>query len=319
MDLVPNVPHLHLLLNHVPTIGTVIGLGLFLLSLVRRNDHLKHASLEVFFLVALLTLPAYLSGVAAEGSIEGRPGVSEATIDVHHDAALLAFVLMQLTGAVAWLALWQFRRRSRPAPGTLSAVLLLAVVTVAFMARAATLGGEIRHPEIVVAEGATTEPATIPGTGWLTKASIQGVVTNVPWVWPAAESLHFLGLCLVFGILLVVNLRLIGAMKAIPFAALHRLLPWGILGFGLNLVTGMVFFISTPEQYTANVPFYWKISFMMIAGANFLYLTVFDKTWALEPGGDARLADKAIAASSICLWIGVIYFGRMLPFIGNAF
>ena len=47
--------------------------------------------------------------------------------------------------------------------------------------------------------------------------------------------------------------------------------------------------------------------------------TVFDKIWALEPGEDAAFLDKAIAASAIGAWFGVIYWGRMLPFLGNAF
>ena len=61
-----NLPHLHLLMNHVPTVGTVVALGLFILSLARRSEHLKHAALEVFFLIALATLPVYLTGVAAQ-------------------------------------------------------------------------------------------------------------------------------------------------------------------------------------------------------------------------------------------------------------
>lgn len=317
MDLVSlvNPAHLHLLLNHVPTVGTVIGVGLLLLSLVRKNEHLKHVSLEVFFIVALATLPAYLTGVAAQASVEGREGVTQAFIDLHHDAALAAFVLMNITGAFAWLALWQFRRRSQPARWAMSVVLLLAVLTVSVMARAATLGGEIRHPEIRVEDAA---PA-VPGAGWLTKAGITWLVTENPWVWPAAETLHFIGLCLTFGILGFVNLRLMGVMKGIPFAAVHRLLPWGMLGFGINLMTGMMFFISTSEQYTQNGPFYWKMLFLMIAGANFLYLTVVDKAWTLRAGEDSHVFDKAIAVSAIVLWIGVIYWGRMLPFLGNAF
>ena len=59
-----NAPHLHLILNHVPTIGTAIALGLLLLSLLRRQEPLRRVSLEVFYVLALLTLPAYLSGVA---------------------------------------------------------------------------------------------------------------------------------------------------------------------------------------------------------------------------------------------------------------
>ena len=315
LETMVNAAHLHLLLNHVPTVGTVIGIGLLLLSLVRRNEHLKHVSLEVFFLVALATLPAYLTGVAAQAAIEGREGVTQAIIDLHHDAALAAFILMQITGGFAWLALWQFRRRTAPAGWALPVVLLLAVLTVSVMARAATLGGEIRHQEIRVEEAT---PA-VPGAAWLTKAGVQWLVTENPWVWPAAETLHFLGLCLTFGILGLVNLRLMGVMKGIPFAAVHRLLPWGLLGFGINLATGMLFFISTSEQYTANGPFYWKMLFLMLAGGNFLYLTVVDKAWTLAAGQDSHVFDKAIAVSAILLWFGVIYWGRMLPFIGNAF
>ena len=59
-----NAPHLHLILNHVPTIGSAIALGLLLLGLLRRQEALTRVSLEVFYVVALLTLPAYLSGVA---------------------------------------------------------------------------------------------------------------------------------------------------------------------------------------------------------------------------------------------------------------
>ena len=316
---VVNVAHAHLLLNHVPTIGTVIGLGMFCLALFRRSDQLRHASLEVFFLSALLTLPTYVSGVAAQTSIQGLPDVSEASIQAHHDAALLAFVLMQLTGAAAWLALWQVRRTLRPAFLTSSAVVLFSVLTVASMARAATVGGEIRHPEILSETAAVEQLVTVRTTGWLTSGSIETFVNEYRWAWPVAEIFHFVGLSLALGVLLILNLRLLGAMKRVPFAALHGLLPWGMLGLGINLVTGMLFFIAASSQYIQNVPFYFKIGFLVIAGANFLYLTVFDRTWALEPGDDTRLAEKVVAALAIVLWVGIIYWGRMLPFIGNAF
>ena len=94
---IPNIPHLHLLMNHVPTVGTVVALGLLLLAFVRRNDHLKHVSLEVFFLLALVTLPVYLTGLAAQAAITGRPDVSAEAIAAHHDGALLAFIFMEIT------------------------------------------------------------------------------------------------------------------------------------------------------------------------------------------------------------------------------
>ena len=91
-----------------------------------------------------------------------------------------------------------------------------------------------------------------------------------------------------------------------------------LAGFSINLVTGMVFFIATPTQYTTNVAFYWKIVFMLLAGINVLYLT-FDESWALPEGVDAPLTAKVVAGARIFLWLGVIFFGRMLPFIGNSF
>ena len=104
-----------------------------------------------------------------------------------------------------------------------------------------------------------------------------------------------------------------------PFAALHRLLPWAMLGFAVNLVTGMLFVIAAADQYIANTPFFWKIGFLMVAGANLLYLTVYDRIWELKAGQDPVLVDRAVAMSAVAVWMGVIYAGRMLPFLGNAF
>ena len=87
----------------------------------------------------------------------------------------------------------------------------------------------------------------------------------------------------------------------------------------MNLITGMLFFIAAANQYTQNVAFYWKVAFLLGAGAHFLYLTVFSKTWGLKIGEEAAALDKLVAMTGIGLWVGVIYWGRMLPFIGNAF
>jgi hypothetical protein len=58
---------------------------------------------------------------------------------------------------------------------------------------------------------------------------------------------------------------------------------------------------------------------MMIAGINAIYLTLFDEPWALQAGDEAPLRGKVIAASVVALWIGVIFCGIMLPFLGSAF
>ena len=95
-----------------------------------------------------------------------------------------------------------------------------------------------------------------------------------------------------------------------------------MIGFVINLSTGLVFFIGNPDQYISNVAFGWKLAFMAVAGLNVLvfYATgLFRKVENLGPGEDAPLAAKVIAATSLVCWFGVLYMGRMLPYIGNSF
>src|SRR3954471_8632082 len=101
-----NLAHLHLLLNHFPTVGFGSGIGLFVLSFFLKNDVLKQLGLAMMFVMALVAIPVYETGVAAAETISGIPGVSTTFIAAHEDAALLAFVFMEITGAVAWLELW---------------------------------------------------------------------------------------------------------------------------------------------------------------------------------------------------------------------
>ena len=313
-----NLAHVHLLLNHFPTVGFGVGLGLLLVSVIAKHDDLKRISLGIVFVIALLALPVYFSGNAAQDAVKTLPGVSESLIATHQDAALLAFVFMEMSGLVAWFALWEFRRTSRAARWSTFA-LLFSIVTFALMARAANMGGEIRHPEIRSSEETTAGGSTADfQPNWLKSASIvkSFVVTN-RWVWPASETFHFIGLCLLFGVVLIVNLRMLGIIKNVAFAALHRLLPWGMLGFGINAITGMLFFVANPGQYTRNTAFHWKIAFVLLAGVTALYPTIFEEAWALRAEDEPPMSAKLVAVGSILLWAGVIFFGRMLPYIGS--
>ena len=89
--------HLHLLLNHVPTVGTAAALALLLLALFRRDEPLKMAGLEVIFVIALLAMPVYMTGVAAQHKIRGMSGVSDTAMAIHQDAALIGFTVYRTT------------------------------------------------------------------------------------------------------------------------------------------------------------------------------------------------------------------------------
>jgi hypothetical protein len=316
-----SLDHLHLLLNHVPTVGAAAALGLLLLAYVRRNEHLTHVGLEALYVVALLTLPAYISGAGAYRELRNAPGVSDIAVRLHQDVALWGFIWIELAGFVAWLALWQTRRHGRAARGLVAASTLLLLVSIVIMGRAGNLGGEIRHPEIRAVAQTEADAKALDAEAAAERfvaAAISRFVVYSTWASPAGETVHFLGMSLSIGVLLAVNLRILGVMRQVPFTHLHRLLPWGMLGLGANLITGMMFFIGTPAQYIGNVPFYWKLALLMAAGANYLYLTVSRSIWVGDEGG-FNLADKAMAVSSIVSWLGILYAGRMLPFLGNAF
>ncbi len=136
------------------------------------------------------------------------------------------------------------------------------------------------------------------------------------WGWPFCETMHFLGLSILIGTIGMFDLRLLGMGRRIPIGALHKLVPWGVSGYVIALITGIMFLATEPDQYIFNSAFHWKVLFMAVAGLNMVtfYLFVFRRVKSLGGGEDAEFPAKVIGALSLFLWIGVIVFGRMLTF-----
>ncbi len=136
------------------------------------------------------------------------------------------------------------------------------------------------------------------------------------WAWPIAESLHFLGLCLLVGCVGTFDLRVLGLAKGVPIAAMHRFIKWGLLGFAINLSTGMMFLLTEPDQYIYNPSFHFKLLFLTIAGVNAatLYLSSSRHVFGDRATLDAPRHMKVIAAISLCALLGVIIGGRLLTF-----
>jgi len=153
---------------------------------------------------------------------------------------------------------------------------------------------------------------------WSTLGSIHIVrpFMTSAWGWPICESLHFVGLSMLIGCVGTFDLRLVGMAKRVPIAAMHRLIPWGIAGFVINVITGSMFLVTAPDQYIYNPSFHFKILFMIIAGINVavFYLAAFGQVKTLGSGVQAPLFARVIGGASLFLWTGVIVFGRMLTF-----
>ena len=160
-----------------------------------------------------------------------------------------------------------------------------------------------------------------PFADWLKGTALSAAIVHYPWVWPLCEIVHFFGLTMVIGIVGFFDLRLMGFMKRVPVGAAKDLMPVAIVGFALNLITGATFFIGAPEQYVHNIAWWAKVSCLVLAGLNAMCFEILvgPRTIALGAGEDTPLAAKAVGALSLASWLGVLYWGRMLPFIGNAF
>jgi uncharacterized membrane protein len=160
-----NLAHVHLMLNHVPVLGSIFALLLLGAALVRKSIELQKVGLVVLVLVAVAALPVYFTGEPAEEVVEHYPGVSEAMIEQHQDAAKLATVGIEVVGLIALSGLW-FSRRSRANPRPfVTASLILGLVVAGLMLWVANLGGQIHHPEIRSNAGAAADQRNIERHG----------------------------------------------------------------------------------------------------------------------------------------------------------
>jgi uncharacterized membrane protein YeaQ/YmgE (transglycosylase-associated protein family) len=151
-----NAAHVHLLLHHVPVLGTVFGVLLLAVARMRRSDELVRTGLGFFILLAVIAIVVQLTGDAAEDLVKNLQGISEATIERHEESAFIATIVLGLFGAMAAAALLAFRRRALPRWLAMAA-LILSLVPTGFMAWTANLGGQIRHTEIQGAAPAGAE------------------------------------------------------------------------------------------------------------------------------------------------------------------
>jgi Family of unknown function (DUF6644) len=138
------------------------------------------------------------------------------------------------------------------------------------------------------------------------------------------ESLHFICMALLVGIVGVFDLRLLGMAKRLPVAPLQRLMPWALLGFVLSLGTGVVFIAANPRQYLAplSLSFVAKMFFILLACLNVLlfYASGLKRVAdGVGAGEDAPMGAKVSACVSLFLWVGVMYWGRVLQFFGKSF
>jgi hypothetical protein len=154
---------------------------------------------------------------------------------------------------------------------------------------------------------------------WLQATSVSvALQAEVAWLWPICETIHFMGLGLFMGVVGFFDLRLMGVVKRVSMKAVTDLLPWGILGLVVNVITGVIFLVSQPVQYSNSTAWWAKFLCLVVAGVNIVvFETMFrERANTLQAGEEPPLSLRLLGGISLAAWFGVLYFGRMMPYIG---
>jgi hypothetical protein len=153
---------------------------------------------------------------------------------------------------------------------------------------------------------------------FLNSTALNAFIQNNAWVWPTMEMIHFAGLCLLIGSLLIIDLSVIGFARDIPLKLVDTFVIATLFGFALNAITGTLFFIGDPDRYAVNIAFKIKILLIGIAGLNALYFTL--RVRPVIQAGANNFTDlgwnaKVSTALSLTLWTSVIVLGRFIPYV----
>jgi uncharacterized membrane protein len=141
--------HLHLLLNHIPILGTFFGLVLLFLGLTKKSKTLQKTGLATFVIIGLLTIPAFLTGEAAEHATEHLLGSSHDMVHEHEELGekgLIVALILALASAVYWFLVAK-NRHLHYLKG-LWTILIFSVFSFLLMALVGAHGGKIRRPEL---------------------------------------------------------------------------------------------------------------------------------------------------------------------------
>jgi hypothetical protein len=156
-------------------------------------------------------------------------------------------------------------------------------------------------------------------SAWLEATRLSKGLFGTTWLWPACESLHFLGLCVLIGGAGFLDLRLMGFFRGVALRDVKAFMPWATAGFVVNLVTGGLFLVMQPHLYLASPVWWFKVAFIGLAGLNaaFFEMRLSEGALALSPEADMPLSLRLVGGLSLISWFAVLYCGRMLPYLGT--
>lgn len=143
-----NDAHLHMIVNHFPIVGPILGLLLLIGGLFFKNTPIKNTAYFLFIIATVFTVFSMTTGEGAEEIVEDMPTIGHEIIHNHEELAEKFAIIMYLLGAVSVIGLITNIKKHSKANFFSYAILVISIVAVFFSTKVGTSGGEIRHTEI---------------------------------------------------------------------------------------------------------------------------------------------------------------------------
>jgi hypothetical protein len=149
---------------------------------------------------------------------------------------------------------------------------------------------------------------------WLETTPLATFVSHSPWGFPAMLMLHMTGVAIVFGMIAVIDLRLLGltSSKWAVSALCREALPWTWGAFVVCAVTGAMLFLGGPLKYFDNPAFQMKMLLVVLAGLNMLvfHFTIYRSVAVWDRDVAVPFTGKLAGAISLIAWIAIVAYGR---------
>lgn len=143
-----NDAHYHLVVNHFPIIGSILGLFVLIAGIFLKNNTVKNVSYFLFIIAAVFGALSMGTGEGAEEMVEDMPNIGKSIIHEHEEMAEKLALALYVLGVVSLVGLYANIKNHNKAKLVSFIILIISLATVLLAQQVGTSGGEIRHTEI---------------------------------------------------------------------------------------------------------------------------------------------------------------------------
>jgi uncharacterized membrane protein len=162
----------HLLVNHLPILGTIFGIMILIAGMFLKNETVKQTGLATLVFAALSSALALITGDPAGEAVKAIPGISESLIEKHENMAYMALWILIPSGLLSAMAFYSIWKKEKGAKNLVIAALALSLIAAGWMAYVGKTGGQIRHSEL------RSQSSGIPAGQYMQKESVDKDLQN---------------------------------------------------------------------------------------------------------------------------------------------